>query len=76
MGTPWCSTGGGSSHRRNGQNKRSTKAREIVKFRGQKESEMEGDMRAIIASYALMGRRPEMSRSSLLGIGVTFLMAL
>lgn len=37
---------------------------------------MEGDMRAIIASYALMGRRPEMSRSSLLGIGVTFLMAL
>lgn len=37
------------------------------KFRGQKEGEMEGDMRAIIASYALMGRRPEMSRSFLLG---------
>ena len=30
MGTPWHSTGGGSSHGRNGQNKRSTKAREIV----------------------------------------------
>ena len=28
---------------------------------------MERDMRAIISSYALVGRRPEMSRSSLLG---------